>query len=91
MICELYGSKVNHRFPPAFQQAAYNCLASGYRAGSPVSQLPSEILLYVLNMCNWDHFGDDYADRTQVVETPRQMARRHPMHAQLLAMGLYEE
>lgn len=55
----LWDPTVTKRFPKIFQQVVYNFIAAGYRAESLVSALPQEIVLFILNMCDWNHFGED--------------------------------
>jgi hypothetical protein len=55
----LWDPTVNDRFPSVFQHVAYNFITAGYRQSTVVAALPQELVLFILNFCDWNHFGTD--------------------------------
>jgi len=53
----LWNPNVHHRFPPAFRRMVHTLALCHRRAESPLSVLPDEIILHILNMCGWDWAG----------------------------------
>ena len=53
----LWNPEVQKSFPPIFREVAGIFITAGYRQSSVVHMLPQEIVLYIINMCTWNHFG----------------------------------
>jgi hypothetical protein len=66
----LWDPVVNGRFPKVFQHVAYNFITSGYRSSTVVAALPQELVLFILNFCDWDHFGTDPVVEEEEEEEP---------------------
>jgi hypothetical protein len=41
-------------------------IGCGYRESCAMSVLPQEIVLYILNFCDWDHFSESKANKYQI-------------------------
>jgi len=55
----LWNPECDAKFPPSFREISFAFVAAGYRPNSIVSMLPQEMVLYILNFCDWNFFGDN--------------------------------
>jgi len=55
---QLWNPETHKLFPPAFRQAAVSIFLCASRPTSPLHSLSDVVLLYILNMCRWDWFGN---------------------------------
>ena len=49
----LWNPECDAKFPPSFREISFAFVAAGYRPNSIVSMLPQEMVLYILNFCDW--------------------------------------
>lgn len=58
-VCwRLWNPECHHLFPPRFRAVVRCLLLCAGRQGCPLHLLSDSIILYTLNMCRWDWFGD---------------------------------
>mmetsp|Transcript_29772 Transcript_29772/g.42254 ORF Transcript_29772/g.42254 Transcript_29772/m.42254 type:complete len:311 (+) Transcript_29772:76-1008(+) len=72
-IYKLWNPVTHLQFGPNFQDMTRTMFLCQRRLESPVSQLPDDVIFYILNMCRWD-WADDTAKTIQKMNTNRKRA-----------------
>mmetsp|Transcript_10585 Transcript_10585/g.12075 ORF Transcript_10585/g.12075 Transcript_10585/m.12075 type:complete len:335 (-) Transcript_10585:682-1686(-) len=63
-LCWKPEKSIHMQFPKSFQQGVVTLLLCSKRG--PFSSIPEDIVLYIINMCSWDWFGES----KQIVDKP---------------------
>ena len=75
-VYKLWNPQVQPKFGGKFQDGARSLFMCQRRWESPWSLLPDECIFFILNMCRWDWFDDDF-------ESMKQRRKREKLRARL--------
>jgi len=64
IVYRLWNPQEFKNFGAKFKTATRTLFCCQRKVESPMSLLPDDVIFYILNMCRWDWFGDNYVEMT---------------------------